>query len=357
MIRRALLHLLALTCAMPAAGQEISDRLGPAEAGHELVVRSTTDLSVLRPVLEDFLAAWPDVAIRYEQWLSNNLYRLTLEDCEARGAGADLVISSAVHHMVELVNRGCAYTHVSDQTLALPDALVWRDELWGVTREPAVMIYDRTRVPEEDVPRSRFDLLDLLRASDGPYAGRVATYDIEASGLGYLFAYADSLEATTFGGLMEAFGRSDTVATCCSAEIMEGVLRGDYLLAYNIIGSYALQLAEDNPELGVVAPSDYTLMLSRGAMIPQHADSPQLAATLVDYLLSDPGRAALAEAHLITDLEMLIANGAAAPSLGSSALRPVELSPKLLVASDRHKKQLFQARWRDAFPANSAKAP
>lgn len=349
--------LLCLMFALPASAQEISDRLGPAEAERELVLRSTTDLDVLRPVLEGFLATRPGVAIRYEQWLSNNLYRLALAECDAGDSGADLVLSSAVQHMVELVNRGCAYSHVSEQTAALPEALSWRDELWGVTREPAVMIYNRDLVPPEDIPRSRFDLLDLLRDPDSRYTGRVATYDIEASGLGYLFAYADSLEATTFGGLMEAFGRSGTVATCCSAEIMEGVLGGDYLIAYNIIGSYALQLAQEERRLGIIAPSDYTLMLSRGAMIPRHAPTPGLAAELVDYLLSIPGQAVLRKAHLITDLETLVAEGAAAPNQGGSVLRPVELSPKLLVASDRHKKRLFQERWRDAFPASRPPPP
>lgn len=351
MILRALGLCLAMLFAPAAGAQELSERFGPEAARGELLIRSTTDLASLRPVIEAFRAARPDIALVYEQWISNDLYELSLADCAEGRAGADLVISSAVQHMVELVNRGCATRHVSPATAALPEALSWRDELWGVTREPAVIVYDRERVPPEDVPRSRFQLLDLLRAPESRYAGRVATYDIEDSGLGYLFAFADSLEATTFGGLMEAFGRSGTIATCCSAEIMAGVLGGDYLIAYNIIGSYALDLAERDPRLGIVAPSDYTLMLARGAMIPRDAASPETGAAFVDFLLSDPGRAALREAHLLTGLDTLIARGAAAPDQGVSLLRPIELSPTLLVATDRHKRMLFRERWRDAFPA------
>ncbi|SLN12778.1 hypothetical protein ROJ8625_00358 [Roseivivax jejudonensis] len=333
-----------------ATAQELSERLGPPDAAQEMRVRSTTDLAVLRPVLESFLDARPDTAIVYEQWLSNNLYRRSLADCEQGPPGADLVISSAVHQLVEFVNRACAASYVSEETASLPAALSWRDELWGITREPAVIVYNRELVPTQDVPRSRFDLLDILRNRSERYAGRVATYDIEASGLGFLFAYADSLEATTFGGLLESFGRTGAVATCCSAEIMNGVLSGRYLIGYNILGSYAFDLAEENPQLGIVAPADYTLILARGAVIPRNAENAALAAGLVDYMLSPAGTDGLRDAHLLTDLDGLIDKGAAAEAFGASQLRPIELSPKLLVASDRQKRSLFNDLWRNAFP-------
>ena len=70
-----------------------------------------------------------------------------------------------------------------------------------MTREPAVIVYNRDLVSPDEAPRSRFDLIDLLRPAGSRYAGRVATYDIEASGIGYLFAFADSQQATTFGSL------------------------------------------------------------------------------------------------------------------------------------------------------------
>lgn len=61
--------------------------------------------------------------------------------------------------------------------------------------------------------------------------------------------------------VIEAFARSGAVATCCSAEIIEGVATGHYLIAYNVLGSYALDRAARDPRIGVVAPEDYTLVL------------------------------------------------------------------------------------------------
>lgn len=355
MIRAALLALTLM--AAPAAGQELIRDFGAPTATETLRLRSTTDIAVLGPVIERFLETRPGLRVAYEQWGSNALYRLQAADCTAARVGADLVISSAVHQMVDLVNEGCARPHRSAATATLPDALVWRDELWGVTREPAVMVYNRDLVPPAQVPRSRFDLLDLLRPTESPFRTRVATYDIERSGLGFLFAFADSLEATTFGGLMESFGRSGAVATCCSAEIIDGVAEGRYLVAYNVLGSYALVRARRDPRLGVVAPQDYTLVLARAAMIPREAGQPRAAAQFLDFLLSAEGRAALERAGLLVRLDGEDGTALEISGTAETLQRPIALTPALLIALDTHKRALFRARWRDAFPETGGTAP
>lgn len=346
---RALVFLVL--SALPLQAQELTVDFGPADAPARMVLRSTTDLAVMAPVIDRYLADRPDLRLKYEQWGSNDLFALTAADCAAGRAGADLVISSAVHHMVRLVNDGCAGAYASAATRALPPALTWRDEIWGVTQEPAVMVYNRDLVPSWEVPRSRFDLLDLLRPEQSPYHGRVATYDIEASGLGYLLAFADSLEATTFGGLMESFGRSGAVATCCSAEIIDAVIAGDYLIAYNVLGSYAMARAATDPALGVVAPTDYTLMLSRAAMIPKDAAAKSEAGGFLDFLLSAPGRRALRDVLLIVNFDADDAGPAGLGQSIESIRRPIALTPALLIALDAHKRAIFQRRWRAAFPA------
>jgi iron(III) transport system substrate-binding protein len=277
-MRRAALLALALAAAAPALAEpEAVAGYGPAAAATRLLVQGTTDIPLFAPALEAFVADRPGLRVDYEQWGSIDLYALARAACEGTRPAADLVISSAVDLQVKLVNDGCALPHLSSQTGMLPPAANWRDELFGVTREPAVIVYNTKLVPPWEAPRSRFDLIDLLRPGDSPYAGRIATYDIEDSGLGFLFAFADSQQATTFGGLIEAFGRSGAVATCCSAEIIDGVAEGRWLIAYNVLGSYALARAAEDERIAVVAPEDYTLVLSRAAMIPRGAARPRPA--------------------------------------------------------------------------------
>lgn len=346
----SLMTLASMACAAP----EAIKTYGPARADSQLTVRGTTDIALFEPVIELFLTRQPGTRIVYEQWGSNDLYVATAADCQAGKDTADLVISSSVDQQVKLANDGCATAHRSALTDALPAVANWRDEVFGITREPAVIVYNKSKIDETTAPRSRFDLIDLLRPADSPFRGKVATYDIEASGLGYLFAFADTHQATTFGSLIEAFGRSGAIATCCSATIIDGVASGEFLIAYNVLGSYALARADENPDIVVVAPNDYTLVLARSALIPAHSDAPELAGTLIDFLLSPPGRAALRDSNLIVDTDANAHKALRLPENPEISLRPIPLSPALLVGLDQHKRQEFVTRWRSTFPKDQA---
>lgn len=343
---RALL-LAALVLATPAWGQEGAEAVatfGSRGAQQRLLIRGATDIGFIAPALEAFVARWPEIQVTIEAWNSNDLYRAATAACRGEAPAADLLISSSVDQQVKLVNDGCAEPHRSPATAGLPPEASWRDEIFGVTSEPAVIVYNRRLVPPDQVPRSRFDLLDTLRRHPDRYAGRVATYDIEDSGVGYLFAFVDSQQATTFGSLLEAFGRIGAVATCCTVEIVDGVARGDYLVAYNMLGSYALARAAEDPDLAVVAPDDYTLVLSRAALIPKGASNPAAAGVLIDFLVSDEGRSAMASTHLTVDV-------GGPDGLGSSetVLRPIPLSPVLLLGLDGHKRSQLLDSWRSTF--------
>ena len=341
------LALSLLISAWPVFAQEDFRLIGPENAPRTLLVRGSTDIQAFAPVMQAFVDATINIRIRYEQWGSNALYERSDVDCHQPGADADLLISSAIDQQVKLVNDGCAMAHRSANTRRLPKHAIWRDELFGITREPAVLVYNREELVGDEVPLSRFDLIDRLRPNDSRFAGRVATYDIEQSGLGYLFAFADSQQASTFGALLEAFGRTGAVATCCSAELIDAVAEGRFLVAYNVLGSYALARAAIDPRIGVVAPRDYTLILSRGAMIPRAAQQPDMARTFLDFLLSDQGRAVLSQSHLIATFDDSdLADFSSVPG-ATPVLRPIPLSPTLLVGLDQMKRELFIRQWRE----------
>lgn len=325
---------------------EASTRIVNGQAVDALHVVGTTDVALFGPVLSAFAETMPELAIDYEQWASNDLYAVAAAACRGERPSADLIVSSAVDQQVKLVNDGCARPHRSLATAGLPPEANWRDELFGVTREPAVIVYNNDLVPAWEAPRSRFDLIDMLRPPESRFEGRVATYDIEESGLGYLFAFADAQQATTFGGLLEALGRSHAVATCCSVEIIDGVAEGRYLIAYNVLGSYALERARQDPRISVVAPEDYTLVLSRAAMVPKDAPNPAAAGLLIDFLLSEQGRVALADRNLIVRGEAV----SGLPEDDASLYRPIRLSPVLLLGLDSRMRANFMERWRATFP-------
>ncbi len=78
-------------------------------------------------------------------------------------------------------------------------------------------------------------------------------------------------------------------------------------------------------------------------MIPAGAAHRDAAEQLLDFLLGPEGQAMLARAGMIH---------AAAPAesgLQQSAMRPIALSPTLLVGLDRQRRTQFTAQWRAAF--------
>ncbi|MEI2687327.1 MAG: ABC transporter substrate-binding protein [Cypionkella sp.] len=347
--------LCCLSTALNAAPESLR-RYGSTKASEHLLIRGTTDIALFDSVLLGFAQSNPSLGITYEQWGSNELYDLGVAACAGIAELADLIISSSVDQQVKLVNDGCAQPHVSYETSTLPASLNWRNEVFGITREPAVIVYNRKLVPAKDIPKSRFELIDLLRA-DRRYNGRVATYDIEQSGLGYLFAFVDSLQATTFGSLIEAFSQSKAVTTCCSAEIIDGVASGKYLIAYNVLGSYALARSAAEPNIGIVAPSDYTLVLSRAALIPRRARNPVMAGQLVDFMLSGAGRTALHQQFLYMDGPDLGDQDPAAMGTGTANLKPIQLSPVLLIGLDDQRRAHFISLWRGTFSRAHSDSP
>ncbi len=342
-MRRFLLALIfALAAAAPALAQEQRIVVGDASSERQLHIVGSTDIEFIWPLLVGFVNSQNGMSVLYEEEVTRNLYERAKSACDDSRTDGDLWISSAIDLQVSLVNDLCAQPHQSRFTETLPSWAKWRNEVFGLTFEPAVLVYNRSLIAPEKVPRSRFDLVDLLRASSSDFRGRIATYDIEASGLGYLFAFQDAQRATTFGRLIEAFGRAEVEVKCCSSDIVDGVADGRYLLGYNVLGSYARERAKVDDRVGIVELEDYTLVLSRAAVVARQTPNADLARALIDFSLSAEGRRILASVSM---LRQSLAEDAAHPN-NSERLVPIALSPVLLVGLDSHKRVSFIRLWK-----------
>ncbi len=195
-----------------------------------LTIRSAADTDAMAPLIRDYQLLYPDVTVVYHEYITADLFSRVAAACAAgRGPSdyaADVVISSSVDHLIKLANDGCARSHRSIETGRQPDWANWRDEVFGFTTEPAVIAYRPDLVPPEDLPRSRVALVDLLRRKPETYAGRIGSYDITLSGIGYLFAVYDARAAATYGRLVEAFGRANLQVRCCTADLIADLAAG-----------------------------------------------------------------------------------------------------------------------------------
>lgn len=346
--------LLVLAACLLSSGLQAQDsvRMFPAPGPERAVLTldTATDLAAFEPLIRDFQRLAPDVTIRYREFVTNALFDRAQGECRAARSDADLLITSSVDHLVVLSNAGCAVAHRSAETLAAPAWTRWREEVFGFTFEPAVIVYSRAHLRPEEVPRTRLDLIELMREQPARFSGRIGGYDIGLSGIGYLFAAFDARNALIHGRLIEGFGRANMVTRCCSADLIEELGRGDLLIGYNILGSYALSAHRAGVPIGIVIPHDYVLALSRGAMIPARSQRPDLARRFLDYLLSPRGQRVVETEAFFFGLSGSVPDGVETPPGGitSGTLRPIVIGPGLLAHQDRAKRERFLKEWRNA---------
>ena len=309
-----------------------------------LTIASVTDLDAIRPMIEGFQRRHPSIAVRYHESESPSLDKATAEACREGVFLADVVISSSVAKQVGLVNDGCARPVETSLVARLPAWAKGRQELIGLTAEPAVIVYNKAAFAAEKVPADRFELVDLLRKSTR-FMDRIGTYDIASSGVGYFFAFEDAVQATTWGRLIEVFGRNRVKFYCCSADILDRVADGSLYIGYNILGSYALARADADPRIGVIFPSDYTLVMTRTAFISKEARAVAAANLFLEFVLSPEGTRILEQQMRFYSPIDGIAKLAELSPGEDNTIRPIALTPALIVALDKEKRRLFLEQW------------
>lgn len=349
-MKRLILSLLSAATMLVGGGSfaaEVTRFPANGEETAVLGVHGSTDLIAMEPIIRDFQALSPGVTVVYSEYLTSELEEAARRDCDRQGGSMDVLLSSAVDQLVKLVNDGCARPHRSAETERLPAWSHWRGEVFGFTFEPAVIAYHRDLVPREEVPRTRTALIDLMRNQPDRYRGRIGTYDVTTLGVGYLLASIDARSSPVFGRLLEAFARSSIVTRCCTLDLVSEMSAGRILIAYNLIGSYAVGAQRRGAPIGIVLPEDYTLVLSRAVMLPRYTARNPVAERFIDYLLSARGQAVAQRSSFFFSWTGPMPEGVEGPpSLAlSTRARPVVIGPALLAEQDLARKRRFLAEW------------
>ncbi len=316
-----------------------------AEDEGRLAVYSTTDLAVAQPLVDDFQSLYPRIAVDYEDLTSTELHHRFVAETQLGRDTADVLWSSAMDLQASLVEQDYALTYASPEGAALPAWARMRDQAWATTFEPIVVAYNRKLVAQP--PRTHADLAALLQR-DAALKGKVVTYDVEKSGLGFLLAAQDARATPAFWDVAQALGRADVRFAATTSAMLGQIASGRAAIAYNVLGAYALAQARRNPEIGVMFPTDYTLVLSRLQLIARRARRPNAARLWVDYTLSRRGQALLARQGVYA-MRADVGGEATAAQLAQklgATLKPivpgVELARDLQPAAYRE----FVERWR-----------
>jgi len=300
--------------------------------GDTLRVISSTDLSFFSPIIDDFLVLNPDLNVEYLVAGSSDIF----DEFRRTPSEFDLVISSAMDLQLKLVNDG--YAHRTE-SIDYPDWAQWRQSLFGFTLEPASIVVNKSAFADLTVPGSRQEMIEVLRANPELFRGKLGTYDVRKSGLGYLFATQDARTSDTYWRLMEIMGSLGTRLYCCSGEMIEDLANGTIAISYNVLGSYAMARGDLADKIQTILPSDFPITMMRTALIAKNTPRVRSAVLFLRYLTTvrqvDPG----VDSFLLPSLQ---------PVSHNVQRSIIALDPGLMIYLDRMKRQAFIKEWESA---------
>lgn len=328
-----------------------AETVAAARKEGKLVIYASTDLAAANPLIRDFRAMYPGIRVEYVDMNSTEVYNRFRSESEAGAGTADVLWSLAMDLQMKLINDGYAQTYHSPEAPWLPEWAVWRSEAFGTTFEPAVFVYNKRLLAADEVPQTHTDLARLIRKDPGRFSGKITTYDIEKAGVGFLLATQDSKTSPAFWELACTILDGATQLSSSTSTMLERIASSENLLGYNLLGAYSIARAKNDPSIGYVLPSDYTLVISRIVFIAKHARNPNAAKLWVDYILSRRGQEIIANRSLLFSIRRDVEGEATAAglvrALGGS-IKPIAVGPGLLTYLDQSKRIDFINRWRRA---------
>lgn len=325
-----------------------ADVIAAAKKEGKLTVYTSTDSAQAKGLLDAFKKAYPGIEIDWNDLGTNNAYNRAISEAAAGQVTADIVWSSAMDLQLNLVEKGLTAPIVSPEAAAIPAWAKFKDHAFGTSVEPAAIIYNKTLFPADAVPKSRADLIKVLQERKDALIGKVATFDPEKSGMGFLWSTNDATQTKTFWDLAKAFGATHGKTYSSSGQMREKVISGEHTIAFNVIGSYAIDWAKKNPAIGVAFQSDHTAAFSRVVVVSKGAPHPNAALLFVDFMLSKPGQEAAAGSGMPSVRTDTAAGTDNIDSLKklTGDLQPIPLDSKLLDWLEPKKRADFLAEWK-----------
>jgi len=350
---------LAAAAQVPAGyPADYAKTVDAAKKEGKVVVYSALDTKAAQPLIKDFNALYPDIKVEYNDMNSTELYNRFIAEVASGQGSADVIWSSAMDLQVKLVDEGKALLYKSPEGAKIPSWANYKDQAWGTTYEPAVFIYNKRLVTGDEIPQDHAAFAKLITSKVDKYKGKVTTYDIEKSGVGFMFVVQDTKYFPGMQDLEKGFGASSYRVYGSTGNMLEKVSSGEHLLGYNVLGSYALVRAKKDPNLGVVLPKDYTLVLSRVMFIGKQAKNPNAGKVFADYILSQRGQKMIgSDVELFAvrdDVEAEYTAAKLRQQLGSN-VKPIPVASEITSYLDSKKRLEFINQWKATLASGGGK--
>jgi len=346
---RVFITIFAIFFSAQVSAQTVFSAQGTGQK-QVLSIYSSLEEVLAKPLISVFQSANPNIEIHYYDLQTLEIYERVISESDANQKTADIVISSAMDLQFKLANDGYAST-VRLTEPSWPSWAKWQDSVFGLTFEPSVIVYNKSKFKDKSPPLNRADLKKMLLEEENSFFGQIGTYDIERSGLGFLFLSRDSEHDREIWELVNALGSSGVRLYNSSSSILERVGDGRLALGYNILGSYAQSWSLTNPDIGIILSEDYTVVMSRMALVPAQSENPALGGRFLRFLMSEPGQKIMAEELDLPAVHPAINSANTASAFSEKygdRLRPISIGPGLVAYLDQVKRARFVKNWNKA---------
>jgi iron(III) transport system substrate-binding protein len=313
-------------------------------AEQRLVVYSAAESRYCTRLLEGFAARHPGIAIEFRDGISLALHERYLAELASNKPEADILWSSAMDLQMGLVLSGHALPYRSIEARDLPEGASYRDTAYATTVEPLLTLVNRNHFDAHIPAGSLAELTAALERAPQRFRGRIAAYDIERNGLGFLALLHESRRSADFDAFMDVLALCRPKVFGSNPALVDEVASGRAALGYHVLASYALRAVHSNTSVAIAASNVPPLAVSRIAFISRRAPHPNAARLFLDYLLSRDGQRHLLEAGLFPIRRM--------PGSGLSSkvdkVAPIRIDQDFGDLLDQQRRRAQLNRWRTA---------
>jgi iron(III) transport system substrate-binding protein len=269
--------LLAVTLAMSSAP-------APA-AGREVVIYTSLDQVFSEPILNSFeKARGIRVKIVYDVEASKTAGLVNRLMAEKSRPKCDVFWSSEIARTIALKQQGVLAPYRSPSAADIPATFKDKEDYWtGFSARARVLIYNRSLIKGEDLPRSIFEL------TDPRWKGKVVlAYPLFGTTANHIAALYVALGKEKTEAYLKALKANEVVIVDGNAVSRDVVVEGQFPLGFTDSDDVNVAVQSGKP-VGLILPDDQglgTLLIPNTVALVKNGPNPKEGRELIDYLLS-----------------------------------------------------------------------
>ncbi len=280
----------ALPSYYPADYQKVIDA-SKSESG--LLIYSNISVTNWAPVIKTFNADYPWIKVQTTDMRAPEVFERYYADQGSGGASADILLAAAPQNWLEFLPKNLTLPYASPEADKLPAWSKPAPNVYTVSTDPFVLVYNKLLLPQSDWPKSMGDIVKLVSANPPEYAGKIGTYAPNAStytqGLYWSVIKRNGDKAYDWFKLLGPI----TEPYRGTGPVLEKITTGEYLLGYFVVGlNLAPYIADPTRAqlMGWALPTDAAVFYMRNFAITKTTKSPNSARLMTDFLLSKAGQ-------------------------------------------------------------------